>query len=78
MSEKRAATLLRRAKRQRKRTEWRAKQRFEDAVKVADALCSLGGVALDNEGQVIKAHPDMLEAYRAGRLRQAIREWRRR
>jgi hypothetical protein len=75
MSQKRAEKLLRRAKRQRKKVEWRAGQRFEDAVKVAEALARVGGVVHDEKtGEVIQASPPLMEAYHAGRLREALRD----
>jgi hypothetical protein len=73
MSEKRAEKLLRRAKRKRKKVEWRAGQRFEDAVKVAEAIARHGGVVREN-GQLDELSPALMGAYRAGRLRAALRE----
>ena len=84
MSQKRAEKLLRRAKRQRKRTDSRTaaptNQRFEDALKIAEVICKHGGVVHDDKtGEVTKMEPHVMEAYRAGRLREALQEqWRRR
>jgi len=81
MSQKRAEKLLRRAKRQRRRAESRkapADQRFEDALKITEVICKHGGVVHDDKtGEVTKVEPHVMEAYRAGRLREALQEhWR--
>lgn len=75
MSEKRAATLQRRAKRKRKKVESATRQRFEDALKIMEVAIREGGVVFDEKtGLVAKVESHLMEAYRAGRLREALRE----
>lgn len=77
MSQRRAEKLKRRAKRKAKKVEWRADQRFEDAVKIAESIARDGGVTHDDR-HVYEFTPALMEAYRAGRLREAMEDlWRR-
>lgn len=79
MSRKRTEKLLRRAKRQRKKVEWRERFRFKRMVMLAGGLIEDGyrgrlrEMPPFQDRRSLMVDPSLVHAYHQGRLREVLR-----